>query len=251
MQFKENTYEDILSSEREMVLYGVECYGDYYKNAFEFNFLLMNLIKSIDLIDRWIFLAFYSQVKKFHTLALFSAVRRHHVQSLLNLRYVIESGQWAAYALGNIEESKFCRKDSNGIVFVDKKPHRDDMHAWLDKTCKEKAEETKRLKKLISESSAHSNIVYSFQNFKVGTNDKPGFITPFFDFENEYLVKSDLWFVANAALGLLDLFYGVNKMFGVFQLCDDFLIKFNHLVDQNAALKAEMMLSDRFKRSLK
>ena len=81
--------------------------------------------------------------------------------------------------------------------------------------------------------------------------DDPGFYTPFFDFDDEYKVKSDLWFIANIALGLMDLFYGVNQQYRVFQLIDDFNAKFKQLLDQNNKLKSEMMQYPRFKKHVK
>lgn len=248
MEFKQNTIGEIIESEKQMLLHGAECFGDYFINASEFNHLLQDFIKSIDDPDKFIFVAFLFQIRKQHTLALFSAVRRHHVQTSMNLRYVIEAGQWAAYAMGNSEKEKFYREDENGIMFVEEK-HWQAMYKWLDENFKPKADETKKLKKIISGSDAHSNIVYAFQNFKMGPIDDPGFKTTFFDKEDSYLIKTDLWFVGNTALGLLDLFYGVNQKYKVFQLIDDFDERFKKLVRQNDELKAEMMNTDRFKKT--
>ena len=78
-----------------------------------------------------------------------------------------------------------------------------------------------------------------------------GFKTTFFDPEDDYWIKTDLWFVANTVLGLLDLFYGVNQQYKVFQLADDFDTKFKQLVAENNRLKAEMMSTDRFKNAQK
>ena len=76
-----------------------------------------------------------------------------------------------------------------------------------------------------------------------------GFKTTFFDPENDFWIKTDLWFVANTALGLLDLFYGVNQKYKVFQLIDDFGPKFKKLVDENDRLKTEMIDTENYKRA--
>jgi len=250
MEFKQSTIGDLIESEREMVLTGAERYGEYFINASEFNTLLNNFVKSIDDPSKFIFVAFLSQVRKHHTLALFSSVRLHHIQMGLNLRQVLEAGAWAAYAMAHEDRDRFCEADADGILHIPKrlKIARDN---WLNQNFKIKSDEIKKLKELINESVAHANIVYAFQNFEMKPADDPGFHTPFFDFDDEYKVKNDLWFIANIALGLIDLFYGVNRQYRVFQLVDDFNAKFKQLVNQNNKLKSEMMQHPRFKKHVK
>lgn len=245
MDFKQDTIGDILASEREMILHGAECYGDFFINASGFNHLLNIFVKSVDDPNKFIFFAFLFQIRKYYTLAWFSATRRHHVQTSMNLRYLIEAGQWAAYAMGNIEQEKFCSIDSNGIIHV-KYHHKNSMYKWLDENFKPKADEFKRLKKLISGAGAHSDITFAFNNFKM---ENPGFRATFFDPENDFLIKTDLWFVANTALGLLDLFYGVNLKYKVFKLIDGFDLKFKNLVKVNYRLKEEMMKTENYKKA--
>ena len=250
MEFKQTTIGDIIESEREMVLTGAERYGEYFINASEFNALLNNFVKSIDDPSKFIFVAFLSQVRKYYTLALFSAVRLHHIQCGLNLRQVLEAGAWAAYAMAYGDRDKFCETDADGILDIPKKlkTARDD---WFNQNFKIKSDELKKLKGLINKSVAHANIVYAFQNFEMKPVNDPGFHTPFFDFDDEYKVKNDLWFIANIALGLMDLFCGVNQQYKVFQLVDNFNVRFKQLVDQNNKLKLEMMEHPRFKKHVK
>ena len=248
MEFKQDTIGDIIESEKQMILHGAECYGEYFINASEFNNLLNNFIKSVDDPAKFIAIAFIFQIRKYHTLALFSAIRRHHIQTSMNLRYVIEAAQWAAYGMGNEEQEKFCSKDANDIISVEDK-HEKAMYKWLDDNFKVKADETRRLKKMISGAGAHSDITYAFQNFEMKPFEDAGFKTTFFDPENDYWIKTDLWFVANTALGILDLFYGVNRKYKVFKLVDDFSSRFKELVDQNNQLKTEMMGTENYKRA--
>ena len=231
------------------MLHGAELYGEFFINASEFNNLINNFIKSIDDPSKFIFVAFLSQVKKYHVLALFSSVRRHHIQAGLNLRYVLEAGAWAAYAIAHKNKNKFCEIDANGILSIPKKLEKA-RNKWLDQNFKIKSDEIKRLKDLINKSVAHSNIVYTFQNFETKLVEGKGFYTPFFDFDDEYIIKTDLWSIANTGRGLLDLFYGMNLQYKVFQLIDDFNSRFEALSVQNNKLKAEMTEHPRYKRTV-
>ena len=217
----------------------------YWGNAFGFVVFMNRFIKSIDDPDKFIFLAFLSQAKKHLTLALFSSVRRHHVQMGMNMRQVLEASSWAAYALAFVEEEKFCEKDDAGNLTVPDKLS-DAKNKWLDENFKIKSDEIKKHKKMINESVAHSNIIYTFNNFRMKPETDPGFILPFFDFEDDYWIKSDLWFIANTTMGIIDLFVGVNKQYKVFQLSDDFSDQFKQLIDLNNKLKSEAMSSKRY-----
>lgn len=232
-----------------MTLTGAQRYGDYFINAGEFNALLNSFIKSIDDPEKFIFVAFLSQVRINATLALFSSVRLHHVQAGMNLRQLLEAGAWAAYAMGNAEKEKFYEMDTAGVLQVPKKL-KEARDNWLTQNFQPKSDEIKKLKELINYSVAHANIVYTFQNFEARSKENTGFNTPFFDFDDEYLVKSDLWFLANVIMGFLDLFYGVNARYKVFKLQDDFLPVFRGLVSQNHNLKAEMMKHPRYQKAM-
>ena len=115
MDFKQSTIGEILDSEREMVLKGAELYGEFFVNAADFNHLLNEFLKSVDR-DLFIFTAFLSQIRKHHTLALFSTVRLHHTQAMMDLRQVLESGTCAAYAMRNPEVDDFAEIDKQGIM---------------------------------------------------------------------------------------------------------------------------------------
>ena len=245
MDFKQSTFGEIIESEREMILKGAELYEEFFINAFESNDLLITFIKSIDDLEKEIFLAFLSQVRKHNTLALFSSVRLHHNQAGMNLRQVLEAGTWSAYAIAHPDPDKFCEKDSSNILHVPKKLEKA-RNTWLDKNFKAGSDKIKKLKDLINNSVAHSNIIYSFQNFEVKPVNDPGFNLPFFDLYDEHKVKADLWLVANTSLMLIDLFYGVNLQYKTFQFIDDFIPKLKALVAKNNSLKEQMMSSEKF-----
>jgi len=72
------------------------------------------------------------------------------------------------------------------------------------------------------------------------------FETPFFDQEDEYLVKTDLWQIGNIAMELMDLFFGVNKAFNVVKFVDDFVPRLKALEAENHTLKTQMMAHERY-----
>ena len=245
VSWKQNTIEEIVDSESKMIFQWEKLYGAYFHNAWKLNSLLNNFLKSVDKPQNFLFIAFLSQIKKHHTLALFSALRQHHIQTGMMLRQVIEATSWAIYALWNTDEDLFFAKRPSWAIFV---PDKLDVqkNKWLAVNFPEKTIEFKKIKTLINDSVAHCDIVYTFQNFDPSSIAKWEFYTPFFDITDEYKVKSDLWFVANVIIGVLDLFYGANLKYWVFQFVDDFLLVFQSLVKENNDLKTEMMKHPRF-----
>jgi hypothetical protein len=248
MKFKQDTTDDILESEKQMVLSGEERYGAYFVNACEFNDLLTDFIKSID-PDRFIFAMFLSQVRKHNLLAIFSILRLHHTQAMMDLRQVLEAGSCSAFAIANPDRDGFADIDENGIADASKELTKK-RYDWLEKNYKLGSDFIKNMKNTINESSAHSNIIYAHNNFRLD-DEKQLFNTPFFDIEDEYLVKTNLWQVANISMGLMDLLYGVAKDLGVIKFSDDFIPRLKLLEVENHRLKAEMMETERYKNTKK
>ncbi len=244
MEFKQSNGGEILDSEREMVLRGAERFGDYFINASEFNNLLQGFIKSVD-PDRFIFAMFLSQIRKHHTLAFFSATRLHHIQAMMDLRQVLEAGSCAAYAIANPDKTGFADIDENGFLDASQELAKK-RYEWLEEKFPKGSEAIKNMKNSINESTAHSNIIYAHNNFRFDSN-QGRFETPFFDIEDDYLVKTDLWQIGNIAMCLMDLFCGVNKELGVIKFIDDFVTRLKKHEIANHKLKAEMMASERYK----
>lgn len=246
MEIKQSNIGEILDTEREMVLRGAERYGAYYVNAIEFSqFLGTEMLKSIK-GDRFLFAMFLSQVKKHYLLALFSAVRLHHTQSMMNLRQVLEAGACAAYAIANIDPADFADVDKDGLLNPSQELTKK-RYTWIDKHFPDGAKGIARMKKTINESAAHANILGAHYNFQADF-EAGGFKTPFFDFEDDYFVKTDLWQISNVALGLVDLFYGINATVKALVLKDEFGPRFQALVEENNRLKAEMMSTERYQK---
>lgn len=247
MEFKQDTIGEILESETEMILKGAERYGEYFVNAADFNHLLNKFLKSAEL-DRFIFVAFLSQIRKHHTLTLFSAVRLHHIQAMMDMRQVLESGACAAYAIANPDVKDFADIDNRGIINTSDALTQK-RYKWLEKNYKAGSDAIKNMKGTINSSTAHSNIVYAQKIFKFDPQSEK-FETPFFDIEDEYHVKVDLWMIGNVAMGLMDLFYGINKGHDTIKFIDDFIPRLKSLEKQNEKLKQEIMASPYFKKDL-
>lgn len=248
MKIKQHTIGDIIESERQMILHGAERFGDYFINASEFNNLLQQFIKSVD-PDRFIFVMFLAQIRKHHLLAHFSTVRLHHIQAMMNLRQVLEAGSCAAYAIANPDQAGFTDIDENGITDISQDLTKK-RYEWLEGNFKEGSDAIKNMKSTINNSTAHSNVVYAHNNFRFD-GDQGKFVTPFFDIEDDYLVKTDLWQIGNIAMGLMDLFYGVNDGLNVVKFVDDLVPRLKALEAENHRLKAEMMSTERFKNAQK
>jgi len=246
MKSKQDTIGDIIESESQMILHGAERFGDYFINASEFNNLLQQFIKSVD-PDRFIFAMFLSQVRKHHLLAHFSVVRLHHIQAMMNLRQVLEAGSCAAYSIANPDREGFTDIDEKGIIDPSQELAKK-RYKWLENNFKNGSDAIKNMKGTINNSTAHSSLVYAHNNFKFD-GEQGKFITPFFDIEDDYRVKTDLWQIGNIAMGLMDLFYGVNKELDVIKFIDDFIPRLKILEAENHRLKAEMMSSERYKKA--
>lgn len=246
MDFKQSTIGEIIDSEREMVLRGKERFGAYFTNASEFSHLLAQFILTAD-PDRLVFVMFLSQLRKHHALALFSTVRLHRIQAMMDLRQLLKAGSCAAYAIAHTNREAFADVDENNIM--NPSQHlATKRYRWLEQNYPAGSQASKNIKGLINESTAHSNIVYAHNNFHFDPDQKR-FETPFFDIEDEYFVKTDLWLIAKVAMGLMDLFYGINANFNVIKFADDFVPRLATLRAENDRLKKEMMATERYRRA--
>lgn len=246
MELNQSTFDEIISSENEMILSGEKRYGAYYINALNFVIFLGDFLKSVD-HDRFVFAMFLSQIKKHSTLALFSTLRLHHIQTSMDIRQVLEAGACASYAIANPESEGFAEINSEGFIDASQELMKK-RYDWLDKNYPTASEHIKNMKTSINSSSAHSNIIYANNNFKYSEVDMK-FEIPFFDIEDDYLVKTDLWTIGNIIMGLIDLFYGVAKNHGGLVFSDDFKSRLKNLEVENHRLKAEMMQTERYKKS--
>jgi hypothetical protein len=247
VEFPQSTLEEIIESERLMLLTAEERYGKYYRNARESSIFLSRCIASVD-HDRMMFARFFALMKKHHMLALLSILRLHKVQAMMNLRQVLEAGAAAGFAIANPEQNHFAETDEQGLLDptqeLTKKRYR-----WLHKNYRNRSDWIKSTKEQINMSAAHANIVSSGSIFRVA--DAGDTINaPFFDIEDEYAVKADLRQSASIALSLMDLFYGVNQSRNVIAFHPAFVATIGRLAQETDALLAELKATDRFKQGL-
>ena len=242
MEYGQRTIAEMVESERRMVLEAHERYPGYYSHAEEAVHFLSNFIKSIR-ADRWIFGSFLSQVKKHAMLALFSTVRLHRVQAMMDLRQVLEAGTAAAFAMVHPEHEHFVTINEKGLVDAPSQLTKR-RYRWLDDKYPKSSASIKGQKDLINSSMAHPNLVAADSNFRASDDT---FDAPFFDREDEHFVKTDLWMIGDIAIGLMELFYVVDEDRGDITFVDGFLARLNKLQDATRKLRAEMMASERYK----
>lgn len=246
MGFPQSSIEEIVESERLMVINATRRYGKHYTHARGASVFLTLCITAID-PDRMMFGRLFSQMKKQQLLALFSTLRLHKVQAMMNLRQVLEAGASAAFAIANPEHHHFVDTDEQGILDPSQELTKK-RYAWLNKNYEEQSQWIKDTKAQINSSAAHANIISADSVFRIaGAGDQIS--APFFDIEDEYHVKTDLWLTARVAIGLIELLHRVNQSRNVIEFRDDFSDTFIRIAAENNALRDEMMATDRYKKA--
>lgn len=239
MEIKQDTIQDILETEKLLAEQAEKIHGEYATHAADFGSLLGYFAASVD-PDRLMFAAWLAHLKKHYYLAFFSAVRLHHTQTTMDLRQVLEAGSWAAYAIANPEVEKFYLENSDGTMDIPEKLGKA-RNRWLAENYPDGSNPIKQLKNGINDSSAHASIVYALKAFTVDFK-RGKFEMPYFDFKNEWHIKTDLWHMANIAMGLLDLFYGINRDYGnVIKIAPHFLPTMKTLKEKNDELKKQQL----------
>lgn len=244
LEFPRSTIAQIIDSEREMLVTASQRYGKYYETSLECSLLLTQFLNSID-PDRWIFVSFLSLAKKHHTLALFSTLRLHKVQAMMNLRQTLEAGACAAFAIANPEHVHFVVADEFDIL--DPVPA-GKRYAWLDQHYPAGSTAIKEMKAQINITVAHANLVSTYNIFQPDY-ESHWFGTPFFDIEDEHFVKTDLWQIGNVALTLMYFFAEINEGRNVIKFVDNFYPLIQALSQKNEVLREEMMTTERFQRA--
>lgn len=247
MAFPQSTLEEITESEAQMVRTAAERFGNFFLNAWECSVLLSKCVVSVD-HSRLNFARFHAVLKKHHTLAILSLVRLHKVQAMMGLRQALEAGCAAAFAIANPEDEHFFKVDQYGII-TSPQSLTEKRYRWLDQNFRQRSDGIKAKKKLINDNHSHTNIVISDSVFRI---DDTGQLinAPFFDIEDAYFVKTDLWLAAGIALELMDWFYGVNKGRDVLAFAPGFIDDVQRLAKATDALRAEMVATERFKAAM-
>jgi hypothetical protein len=205
---------EIFSAEEHQRLVDAESrYGNAFVNAYNATILLSNLMMW-PVIDCDLFIRFYSQMKKYHTLSVVSAVRLHRIQAKMDLRYFLESTANAAFSLAHTDTQNYFDLQNNQIGDAQKATLK--AYKWLEATYLAHSNFMRELKADINEQTAHAHVVNSQHNFDFVPGPSAEIITSYFDFEDDELVKLDLWIAAKAGLHAADLILTVQKDFGGF-----------------------------------
>jgi len=247
MEQKQSTISDIIDTERSLVVKAPKRYGVFYDHAYCTTIELSNFLKSAD-VTQEVFIRFLSQMKKHHTLALFSTVRLHKVQAMMNLRQVLEAASCAAYAIRNPDPSNFVSMDKGGLLQTPQNLTAQ-RYKWLASNFPEGSEAIKQIKALINETVAHSNYINTSHNFTL-TDGASWASAPFFDVEDEHLIKTDLWLVANVAIGVMGLIYDVAKGQEGILVADGFVTQHSHFAVQNSKLREKLMATHRYQSAM-
>ena len=138
----------------------------------------------------------------------------------MNLRQVLEAGAAAAFAIANPEDRYFLKWDDEGLIQLPQELTKK-RYSWLEQNYKAGSDAIKTKKDLINSSQSHPNIVSSHGLFRIDPTGET-INSPFFDIEDDYHVKTDLWLASSVAVETMDLFYGVNKGRNVIDFMPDF-----------------------------
>lgn len=234
---------EISATENKLVANAAYDHGKYFEHAQFATDFLHTFIKSIS-YEGVFFAMFIAVAEKHIILGALSGIRQHHVQATFDLRYAAEAGAWATYALAHPDPQHFAMTEADGTLEPTKEL-KEKMYKWLEEKYPAGNNSLKKFKGSLNKLSIHANIVDADRNFEELSREIIS--TSFFDKLEEHHIKTDLWSAANLSMGLLDIFYGVNRDFPQLILQDDFLAKMKKLRDENNALKVEMMNHPRLK----
>jgi hypothetical protein len=207
--YPQSSIEEVIDSEREMIRDGESRYGRYYALARNSTLYLTLCVESIDADRTEIFGRLFSLIKKHQMLGFLSALRLHHVQTMMNLRQVLEAGSAASYAIANPKIEDFVDTDDFGIMDPSKELT-SKRYKWLDANYPAPSSWIREQKSLINGQAAHASIITGNSVFRI-VAEKKGVSTPFFDIEDEDFVKIDLWQISSVAVNLMQLFSTVTS----------------------------------------
>jgi hypothetical protein len=253
MNYPQSTLEEIIDSERAMILDARTRYGRHYTHARETTLYLSHCIESMKDDRADTFGRLFALLKKHHTLSFFSFLRLHKVQAMMNLRQVLEAGAAAAFAIAKPEACHFVNIDAFDIMDP-AQTLTNKRYKWLDQTYPKKSAWIKSTKDRINSYTAHANIISGNSTFR-GADDHTAANMPFFDIEDEYFVKADLWLIGSVAITLMDFFFSMaNDVARAGRSVLDFRSDFQRTIGGMAAesngLLAEMRSTERFKRAM-
>jgi hypothetical protein len=227
---------DFSREEHQKVIDAESRYGEYYVNAHNTTMMLSTIMKW-PVIDCDIFIRFLSQMKKYHTLSMLATVRLHRIQAKMDLRYFLESTVNAAYALVHTDTKIYFDTDKGEVG--DARKATVQAYRWIERAYGSHSKAISDIKEAINQQTAHANVVNSGHNFQIVRGESAKILTTFFDFDEERLVKIDLWQCGQAGLIAIDLILGVQKQHGEFFPSDE-TDRVGELIAHNEMLAREL-----------
>ena len=94
-------------SEATMLVDSYYKYGMFSEVAAEINSLLNSFIEGINSESSWVVMPPLAICRTSYSLAYLSALRKHHVQAMMNLRMTLEAGTRVAYLIANSNDEYF------------------------------------------------------------------------------------------------------------------------------------------------
>jgi hypothetical protein len=250
MIYPQSSLEEIIESERHMLLDAPARYGKYYQHARNATMYLSLCVETIEHDRADMFGRLHALMKKHHTLAFLSALRLHKVQAMMNLRQVLEAGAAAAFAIPHPEQAHFVNTDEHGILDPSQELTKR-RYRWLNGTYPQQSKWIRDTKDRLNSQVSHANVIIGDNTFSI-SDDGTTAAAPFFDKEDDFLVIADLWLISHVAIILMDFLFGVARDVGnaghkVIGFRSDFLRTVPGLGAESNALLAECMASDRYK----
>jgi hypothetical protein len=179
---------ELFSAEEHQRLVDAESkYGNAFVNAYNTTTLLSNLMMW-PVVDCDLFIRFYSQMKKYHTLSVISTVRLHRVQAKMNLRYFLESTANGAFSLAHSDTRNYFDLQNNRAGGAQKATTK--AYKWLEATYSAHSNFMRKLKADINEQTAHAHVINSQHNFDFVPGQRAEIITSYFDFEDDELCEA-------------------------------------------------------------
>lgn len=241
IDIQQSTLPQIIETEHRLAMTAAERYGKYYKHAEAATSFISLFPKSVP-PTLPIFARFWSLTKKHHLLALLSTVRLHQTQAMMDLRQTLEAAVCAAFAIVYTDPALFADTTEAGTLDSSQALSRK-RYRWLDDNFPDASLYIKGHKDGINNSTAHANIVYTHRIFELKERE---YNLPFFDIDDEYYTRTDLYTIGAIGISLMNLFYAVNDRHGrPIEFVEDFEQRLLLLNSQSEELQKEMLADPR------
>lgn len=247
--YKEDSLEEIIESEKQIVIDAKEKFGMYYSHAVKVQYLLKTFIEDIISTNWYGSPAFIGQIKKHFTLALLSTLRLHDSQYQMNLRQMIEATSRAVFGIANSEKEHFFNKVEKGRAIKEGQKVSQEKYEWLEKNYSDFSGSLHGLKKLINRLGLHTGFATAHLSLNADEAKKEdnniNRIFCYFDNSNHFNssdnhIKQNLTVVSSLALLIMHLIYEANLKDKYYKIQDNFVDNFIELMKESDNLTAEL-----------